>query len=283
MTKKGFFKKYEYVYDEYYDCYICPNDQILKYSTTNREGYREYKSCKKICTDCQYLNQCTESKNHVKVINRHIWEDYMEQCEDIRHTKGMSELYKLRKETIERLFGTAKENHGFRYTQMYGKARMEMKVGLTYACLNLKKLAKNEVHHAKVFFKAITDNAGNLDNVEITAGYPFKGTTLEEGLRFAIEAEKDEVLIYSEYAKIADEEGFTDIATKFRLISDVEKHHADIFTFLHEGFTKNLLYESDKPLIWQCSECGFTHTSNKAWNVCPLCSATQGFVELKLK
>ena len=66
----------------------------------------------------------------------------MEQCEDIRHTIGMKELYKLRKETIERLFGTAKENHGFRYTQMYGKARMKMKVGLTYACLNLKKLAK---------------------------------------------------------------------------------------------------------------------------------------------
>ena len=66
----------------------------------------------------------------------------MEQCEDIRYTIGMKELYKLRKETIERLFGTAKEYHGFRYTQMYGKARMEMKVGLTYACLNLKKLAK---------------------------------------------------------------------------------------------------------------------------------------------
>lgn len=44
MTKKGFFKKHEYVYDEYNDCYICPNDKILKYSTTNREGYREYKS-----------------------------------------------------------------------------------------------------------------------------------------------------------------------------------------------------------------------------------------------
>ena len=51
----------------------------------------------------------------------------MEQCEDIRHTLGMSDLYKLRKETIERIFGTAKENHGFRYTQMFGKARMEMK------------------------------------------------------------------------------------------------------------------------------------------------------------
>ena len=44
MTKKGFFKKNEYAYDEYYDCYICPVDQIINYSTTNREGYREYKS-----------------------------------------------------------------------------------------------------------------------------------------------------------------------------------------------------------------------------------------------
>lgn len=55
----------------------------------------------------------------------------------------MKELYSLRKETIERIFGTAKENHGLRYTQMYGKARMDMKVGLTFACMNLKKLAKS--------------------------------------------------------------------------------------------------------------------------------------------
>ena len=62
-------------------------------------------------------------------------------CEDIRYTIGNKEKYRKQKETIERLFGTAKENHGFRYTQMYGKARMEMKVGLTFACVNLKKLA----------------------------------------------------------------------------------------------------------------------------------------------
>ncbi len=66
----------------------------------------------------------------------------MEKCEDIRHTIGMKEVYAQRKETVERLFGTAKENHGLRYTQMIGKARMEMKVGLTFACMNLKKLAK---------------------------------------------------------------------------------------------------------------------------------------------
>lgn len=142
MTKEGYFKKYEYVYDEYYDCYICPNDQVLTYRTTNREGYREYKSCGSVCARCPYLSKCTQSKEHVKTVTRHIWEPYMEMCEDIRHTLGMKELYSLRKETIERIFGSAKENHGFRYTQMFGKARMEMKVGLTFACMNLKKLAR---------------------------------------------------------------------------------------------------------------------------------------------
>lgn len=142
MTKDGFFKKSDFVYDEYYDYVICPNDQHLEYSTTNKDGYREYKSNGHICKGCPYLSQCTNSQNHVKVFTRHIWEDYMETCEDIRHTLGMKDLYKKRKETIERLFGTAKENLGFRYTQMYGKARMEMKVGMTFACLNLKKLAR---------------------------------------------------------------------------------------------------------------------------------------------
>ncbi|WP_242843254.1 IS1182 family transposase [Kineothrix alysoides] len=142
MTKEGFFKKYEYVYDEYYDCYLCPGDKILTYKTTNRNGYREYKSCGETCGSCPSLSRCTGSKDHVKTVTRHIWEPYLERCEEIRHTYGMKELYAKRKETIERLFGTAKENHGFRYTQMFGKARMEMKVGLTFACMNLKKLAK---------------------------------------------------------------------------------------------------------------------------------------------
>ena len=142
MTKEGFFRKYEYVYDEYFDSYICPNDQLLTYRTTNRDGYREYKSFGETCASCPYLSQCTQSKDHVKVVTRHIWEPYMEICEEIRHTLGMKELYSKRKETIERIFGTAKENHGLRYTQMFGKARMEMKVGLTFACMNLKKLAK---------------------------------------------------------------------------------------------------------------------------------------------
>lgn len=141
MTKEGFFKKYEYVYDEYYDCYLCPNNQILKYTTTNREGYREYKSDKSKCKNCSHLKKCTESKEHIKVVSRHVWENYMEEVEDIRHTTGVKEIYKLRSQTIERVFADAKEKHGMRYTQYRGIDKVKMELNLLFGCMNLKKLA----------------------------------------------------------------------------------------------------------------------------------------------
>lgn len=141
MTKSGFFKKYEYVYDEHYDCYICPNNEILKYRTTNREGYREYKSEAEKCKNCPYLKQCTESKDNIKTVTRHIWESYMEQAEDIRHTMGMKEIYSQRKETIERVFADAKEKHGMRYTQYRGLAKIKMELNLLFGCMNLKRMA----------------------------------------------------------------------------------------------------------------------------------------------
>lgn len=141
MTKEGFFKKYEYVYDEYFDCYLCPNNQVLKYSTTNREGYREYKSDPNICAGCRMKAQCTGSKSSQKVVTRHVWEGYMELAEDVRHSEKGREVYKLRKETVERVFADAKVKHGLRYTQYRGLARLKMQVLLTFSCMNLKKLA----------------------------------------------------------------------------------------------------------------------------------------------
>lgn len=142
MTKDGFYRKYEYVYDEAYDCYICPENKILSYRTTNRDGRKEYQSREALCANCPSIHKCTESKSHVKVVMRHVWEEYMEMAEDIRHTLGNKAIYELRKETIERILGTAKEQHGFCYTQYIGKARTEMKAGLTFACMNPKKSAR---------------------------------------------------------------------------------------------------------------------------------------------
>ena len=141
MTKKGFFQKYKYAYDEYYDCYLCPNNQILNYTTTNREGYREYKSIPYQCAKCEMIGQCTESKAQQKLVNRHIWEDYLELADDYRYTPKYKALYEQRKETIERVFADAKEKYAMRYTQYRGLTQVSNWVKLKFAAMNLKKYA----------------------------------------------------------------------------------------------------------------------------------------------
>ncbi len=141
MTKNGFFKKHDYAYDEYYDCYVCPNYKVLKYTTTNRDGYKEYKSNPKDCAKCDRMAQCTESKNHQKIVARHIWEEYIELTEDYRYTPKYKDLYEQRKETIERVFADAKEKHAMRYTQYRGLAQVSNWVRLKFAAMNLKKYA----------------------------------------------------------------------------------------------------------------------------------------------
>lgn len=141
MSKKDFFRPYEYVLDEYYDCVICPQNNILNYATTDREGYREYKSKGYICKNCPDKSKCTENAKSEKTVTKHIWLDYMEQVEDIRHTIGMKKLYDKRKETIERVFADAKEKHSMRFTYFRGLSQVSKWVRLKFAAMNLKKYA----------------------------------------------------------------------------------------------------------------------------------------------
>lgn len=141
MTGKGLFKKYEYAYDEYYDCYVCPNNKVLSYSTTDRNGYKQYKSNPSDCENCPFRNQCTKSKNMQKVITRHIWEEYKEQANENRYTKNWKENYPKRKETIERIFGDCKELHNLRFTRVRGLLKNSQNSTMIFACHNLKKMA----------------------------------------------------------------------------------------------------------------------------------------------
>lgn len=140
-TKDGYLKKYDYVYDEHFDCYICPEGQVLPYRTTTREGYRQYASNAQICRDCPLLDRCTQSQNHTKMIHRHIWQDYLDEADHLRHTDENKILYAKRKETIERVFADAKEKHGMRWTTLRGHKKVSMQAMLTYAAMNLKKMA----------------------------------------------------------------------------------------------------------------------------------------------
>ena len=141
MGKKDFYPPYEYIYDEYFDCVICPQNQILDYSTTNRDGNREYKSKEYICKNCPTRNLCTENSKNVKTVTKHLWSDYLETVEDIRHTPEYKELYERRKETIERVFADAKEKHAMRYTQYRGLSQVTNWVRLKFTTMNLKKYA----------------------------------------------------------------------------------------------------------------------------------------------
>ena len=79
---------------------------------------------------------------NVFVFGSYVTIHYVEGKSDIDIAIYTEELCNLRKVTMEHLFGTAKENYGFRYTQMSGEARIEMKAGITFACINLKRLTK---------------------------------------------------------------------------------------------------------------------------------------------
>ena len=141
QTMKNGHEWWKYIYDEFYDCVICPEYQPLKYSTTNRDGYREYKSDPNICAACPTRERCTHSRDCIKTVQRHIWKDYEELADDARYTPAYAQLYKCRKETIERVFADAKEKHAMRYTQYRGLAQVTNWVKLKFAAMNLKKLA----------------------------------------------------------------------------------------------------------------------------------------------
>ena len=141
MTKKGFFRKYEFVYDEAFDCYICPENKILNYSNTNKKGYREYKSKAYDCSTCINEDKCTLSFNNVKVITRHVWEDYKEVTNEYRYTEKWKEIYPRRKETVERVFADCKEHHGLRYSRFRGLKKNRHYSTIIFACHNLKRLA----------------------------------------------------------------------------------------------------------------------------------------------
>ena len=85
--------------------------------------------------------KCTQSKNCQKVVTRHVWAEYMEKAEDYRHTPQYKKIYAERKQTIERVFACAKEQHGMRYTHLRGLARVTSQLTLLFASMNLKKLA----------------------------------------------------------------------------------------------------------------------------------------------
>ena len=133
-------KKKEFEYNKELDSYVCPTGCILTLSTINKEGYKIYKSNRKECESCPLREQCTKSKNNQKTITRHVWQNYKDEVNERRFTEEFKENYPQRKETVERIFGDSKEQHGLRFSRVRGLEKNTNQALLIFACHNLKKM-----------------------------------------------------------------------------------------------------------------------------------------------
>ncbi len=137
--------------------------------------------------------------------------------------------------------------------------------------------AGQEQEHAKRFFKFLESG-----DVEITAMYPAgKIGTTAENLKAAAMGENEEwSKLYPEFAAIAKEEGFGDIAAEFTLIAKVEAEHEKRYNKLLKNVQEGAVFKKNEKVKWVCSKCGYVHEGEKALDKCPACLHPQAYFEL---
>ena len=159
------------------------------------------------------------------------------------------------------------------------RIKMISKKALDEGYFELSKLlyavAKHDCIHATLFYDAITQNLGNSqNNVEITAGYPFKSGTILQNLKNCYENQLSEgSVIYPQFATIAKDEGFLPIVALFEQVASVELEHAKLLNTLYEKTKSNQLYKSGEEQKWVCGVCGYIKQAKSALKTCPLCGA----------
>ena len=154
---------------------------------------------------------------------------------------------------------------------------------LEYLQTVFKTLAKHEMSHAKVFWDLIHQNMNGkiIKNIELAFGYPFDCDVL--GQNFDCASKNERYLsdnIYPTFAKIAKEEGFSDIAHTFELVATVENCHSLLLEQIYTKYKGNKLYKSTESIKWKCNKCGFEHNGKQPPNPCPLCGYDKGYCEI---
>lgn len=149
-----------------------------------------------------------------------------------------------------------------KYTYFASVAKKE---GYEQIAAIFNETAENEKEHAKLWFKAldgIADTSKNL--VEAAAGEHYEWTEM-----------------YAEFAKTAEEEGFTALARQFKGVADIERHHEERYQKLLKNLLDNKVFTKDSELtVWKCRNCGHIHIGVGAPKVCPVCLHKQSYFEV---
>lgn len=130
--------------------------------------------------------------------------------------------------------------------------------------------AANELHHAKIYLKLLKEGAVTSAPIPVDAGIL---TPTVDNLKVAAEEERNEgVALYTAYAKIADEEGFPEIAKTFRAIATIEQRHEDRFELMRKRIEDGTVWKRDEPIKWQCQVCGYIYEGTQPPEKCPACA-----------
>lgn len=165
------------------------------------------------------------------------------------------------KKNLETAFAGESQAHTkYRYYASKAKKDGYVQISNIFA-----ETAGNESEHAKLWFKYLHDGAvpGTLDNLRDAAtGENYEWTTM-----------------YDEFAKTAEEEGFVEIAEKFRGVAAVEKAHEERYNKLVERIESGEVFEREGVKVWKCLNCGHLHVGSEAPEVCPVCNHPKAYFE----
>jgi rubrerythrin len=151
-----------------------------------------------------------------------------------------------------------------KYTYFASKAKKD---GYEQIAAIFEETANNEKEHAKMWFKEL--NGGEVPSTV-------------ENLKAAADGENYEWTdMYESFAKTAEEEGFKDLAVKFRMVGAIEKHHEERYRKLLKNIDDEVVFSRDEEKIWICRNCGHVVIGKKAPGVCPVCAHPQSYFELK--
>lgn len=153
-----------------------------------------------------------------------------------------------------------------KYTYYASKARKD---GFEQIAAIFEETAANEKEHAKMWFKLLHGGEipGTMQNLhDAAAGENYEWTDM-----------------YEQMAKDADEEGFPEIAAKFRAVGTVEKHHEERYRKLIANIEEGMVFSRDGDTIWICRNCGAIVIGKKAPEKCPVCDHPQAFFEIEAK
>ncbi len=151
-----------------------------------------------------------------------------------------------------------------KYTFFASKAKKE---GYEQIAELFLKTADNEKEHAKLWFKELNGIGDTEQNLEAAAaGENYEWTDMYEG-----------------FAKVAEEEGFPELARKFRMVAQIEKHHEERYRALLHNVEMKEVFEKSEVKVWECRNCGHIVVGTKAPEICPVCAHPQSYFEIHME